>query len=82
MLEIFVNLSCINQTPVNTEFKIWSEGGSVYTGYTVLLSSMVVVILTYKYVYGSCISIARSSSSALIYLASKSIGLAEKEQKM
>jgi hypothetical protein len=27
MKEIFVNLTCINQTPVYSEHKSWSEGG-------------------------------------------------------
>jgi len=29
MQEIFVNLTCINQTPVYSEHKSWSQGNSV-----------------------------------------------------
>ena len=35
MQEIFVNLTCINRTPVLSEHKSWSHGGSVQTGLTV-----------------------------------------------
>ena len=34
--EIFVNLTCINHKPVNSEHKILSQGGSILTGFTVL----------------------------------------------
>lgn len=39
-------------------------------------SSMSVTVRPFRKVYGSCISTARSSSSALMYLASRSMGLA------
>ena len=35
MQEIFVNLTCINRTPVYSERKSWSQGGSAQTGFTV-----------------------------------------------
>ena len=36
MKEIFVNLTCINQTPVYYEHKSWSQGGFVYKGFTLV----------------------------------------------
>jgi hypothetical protein len=38
MQEIFINLTCINWTPVYYKHKSLSHGCSVKTGYTVLLS--------------------------------------------
>ena len=34
-VEIFINLTCINLTPVYLEYKSWYNGGSVQTGFTV-----------------------------------------------
>ena len=34
MYEICVNLTCTRRTPVNSEHKKWSKGGSVYTDFT------------------------------------------------
>ena len=39
MMQIFVNLTCINRTPVYSEHKSCSQGGSIKTGFTVLLCS-------------------------------------------
>jgi hypothetical protein len=36
MWEIFINLTCVNRTPVYSEHNSWSQWGSVYTGLTVL----------------------------------------------
>ena len=36
MQEIFVNLTRRNKAPVYSKHKIWFQGGSVQTGYTVL----------------------------------------------
>ena len=35
MREILVNLTCINRAPVYSEHKIWFQGDSVQTGFTV-----------------------------------------------
>ena len=35
MQEMFVNWTCINQTPVYSEHKCWSQRGSVQTGFTI-----------------------------------------------
>ena len=37
MQEIFVNLTCIHRTPIYLEQKSWSQDGSVYTNFLVLL---------------------------------------------
>jgi len=40
MQEIFVNLTCINRTPVYSEYKSWFQWWSVKTNFTVLLYSI------------------------------------------
>jgi hypothetical protein len=37
MKEIFVNLTCINQTPVYSKHIHWFQGGSVQTGFTMFI---------------------------------------------
>ena len=43
--KIFVNLTCINQTPVYSEHNSWSQGGSVQTGFIVVVKLRMDIIL-------------------------------------
>ena len=43
MSEIFVNLTCINWTPVYSEHESWSQGGKVKNGFTYMSVGMIVV---------------------------------------
>ena len=63
--EIFVNLTCINRTPVYSEQKSGSQGCSVWTGFTVVACSMANVGACCIFV--NCAILLSNKTVAVIY---------------